>query len=189
MHAGDWMNQVWLDDLPQWDLNPLKGWLAHWDSQMPKLDSITVSIYLHLESTEKAEDRKKLEQALEDFVSLPKLKELKVITMDGASHWEGRELRPNSKKLKAHWTPGDAGKPTLIDSPQPYVETCCRGFPPRSGSDFDDSSSDSDDSNGGPHSSSSHFGDENDDNDNDTVGDDAFENNDESNDVGNDSVS
>lgn len=36
MHAGDWMNRLVFNDL-QWTLSPLEDWLAHWDSEMPKV--------------------------------------------------------------------------------------------------------------------------------------------------------
>lgn len=83
MHAGDWMYRYWIDD-PEWTLSPLRDWLAHQGLQMPNLDSIIVSIYLHLGSIKKDEEGKKLEMALNGFVSLPKLKTLKVITMNDA---------------------------------------------------------------------------------------------------------
>ena len=152
MHAGNWMNRHWIDD-PEWTLSPLRGWLAHQQSQMPNLDSITISIYLRLGSIEKAEERKKLEEALEDFVSLPKLRTLKVITMDNAIDWSTGDRGPSSKKLLYHWTSSDAHRPTLIDSPESYVETCCRRLgsssrdSEKSGSDFDDSRIHSDDGN------------------------------------------
>lgn len=152
MHTGDWMCRSELDD-PEWSLSPLKDWFAGGSSQMPQLDSITVSIYLHLDSIEGTEGRKKLIEALEDFVSLPKLKQLKVITMDDALDWDTRG--PDSKKLLVHWTPGGTLGPKLID-PQPYVETCCEGFVCRPGDEFDDYNSDSDGWSDDTRSSSCH---------------------------------
>jgi hypothetical protein len=146
MHAGDWLNPLWLDEA-QWTLSPLKGWLAHWDSQMPKLDSITVSIYLHLEDMDSSDARRMLEKALEDFVSVPMLRELRVITMDNDLNWQRSDY---SKKLLVHWTPSGARKPTLIDSPQAYVETCCECLA-RFNGDSHARSSDSDDSSDNDH--------------------------------------
>lgn len=153
MHAGNWMNCRVLDD-PEWTLGPLKDWLAQQDLQMPNLDSITVRIYLSLESSESAGGQKKLEDALQDFVSAPKLRELRVITIDDALDWRMSECGPDSKKLLVHWKPSGARELALIDPPQPYAETCCECLGPLDSS-TDDLSNDSDDS-------SSHFGDVND---------------------------
>ena len=143
---------------------------------MPNLDSITVSIYLRLGSIEKADERKKLEKALEEFVSLPRLKTLKVITMNNALSWSTSESGPSSKKLLYHWTPSAAQKATLIDSPESYVETCCKCLE-FSDSDLDDFSGHSDN--------------DNDDNDGDQGNDSDdggnFENSDEEDDDGNSS--
>jgi hypothetical protein len=188
MHAGNWMSHLWRDD-PQWSLNPLKDWFEHWSSQMPKLDSITVSIYLSIDRLGQAEERRKLEEALEEFVSLPRLKEIKVITMDNASHWEWRTRGPDSKKLLVHWTPSSVREPMLIDSPQPYVENCCEcyvrhssGDSNVSGSDSGDSNRDFDDPSGNTHGSSRRP-DHGNDNGNDSY--DDFEGSDENNDAGN----
>ena len=146
MHVGDWISRRRFND-PERTLSPLKDWLAHWDSQMPSLDSITVSIYLNFEGLDLAVERKNLEGTLRDFVSVPKLKELKVVAMNNAPHWLKDERHPNSKKLLVHWTPSDAGEPALIDCPQQYAETCCECVGPFD-SDSDDSSGHSSDGDG-----------------------------------------
>lgn len=146
MHIGDWMNRHrWID--PQWTLSPLKDWLAHWDSRMPSLDSITVSIYLNLKGLDLAVERKNLEDTLRDFVSVPKLKELKVVTMDDANYWHVCKRGSNSKRLLVHWTPSGAREPTLIDCPQSYAETCCCEYLDPYSGDSDDPSSHSGDGN------------------------------------------
>ena len=127
MHVGGWVSRRFND--PRWTLSPLKDWLAHWDSQMPNLDSLTVSIYLNFEGLDLAVERKNLEDILRDFVSVPKLKELKVVTTDKL-HWVVHERGSNPKKLLVYWTPSDAREPTLIDRPQPYAETCCECLDP-----------------------------------------------------------
>jgi hypothetical protein len=144
MHAGDWMSRLWSNN-PPWTLSSLGDWVAHWSAQMPKLDSITVSIYLSLDSAETNEEFEKLEEALGEFVSLPKLVELKVITMNDGIDWR-TERGPSSKKLLVHWTPSVAHKPTFIRFPKSYVETCCECLK-SSSSDSDHSSSHSDDGN------------------------------------------
>lgn len=169
MHVGDWMNRHQFIH-QQWTLSPLKDWLAHWDSQMPSLDSITVSIYLNLHGLDLAVERKNLEDTLRDFVSVPKLKELKVVGMDDAIYFEVYERGWNSKRLLVHWTPSDAREPTLIDCPQPYAETCC-------GEDLDALDGDSEI----PDDSSSYYGDGNDSEESD--GD--FESDDEKSEAGN----
>ena len=63
MHAGDRMNRRWLND-PEWTLSPLKAWLAHWDCQMPSLDSIAVTIYLNIESLDLSVEGRKLVDTL-----------------------------------------------------------------------------------------------------------------------------
>ena len=147
MHVEDWMNPAMGDDLV-WTLSPLKDWLTHWSAKMPKLDSINISIRLRRYSVEK----KKLRRALKEFVSLPKLMELKVITMGEGRMWSEKS-EPNSKKLLVQWRSGAADSPRLIKPPKPYMETCCEFLSPlsfssvNSSSDSDDSSSDSDDSN------------------------------------------
>lgn len=124
MHAGDWMSSL-LDDDHKWTLSSLTEWFAHWSSQMPKLDSITVSIYLSFDSVKQDEECEKLEAALRKFVSLPKLMELKVITMNDGIDWRS-ERGPSSKSLLVHWTRNSAHKPTLIGFPPSYVEPCCK---------------------------------------------------------------
>ena len=158
MHVDDWMYHRRFND-PERTLSPLKDGLAHWDSQMPSLDSITVSIYLSFEGLDLAVERQNIEDTLRDFVSVPKLKELKVITMKSADWWDAK-LEPDSKRLLVHWTPSDARKPTLIDHPEPYVETCCECL------DYFDCGSDD---------SSSHPGDDDGDDGNDSEKSDGSE--------------
>lgn len=201
MHAGDWINRLFFDD-PDWSLWGLENWFAYWNSQMPNLDSMTVSIYLHLDSIESDVDRKELEDALEEFVDIvPKLRELKVIIMDNAMDWSTIERGPTSKKLLVHWTPSSACRPTLIDCPQRYAETCCQSLVRTSifdsidsSSDSSDSSSDSDDSIGDYYNSSRHSnqGDHSDHDDGDDSNesdddddDDKSKNNDGDDDAGN----
>ncbi|GAB7332603.1 hypothetical protein MBLNU13_g04372t2 [Cladosporium sp. NU13] len=170
----------------------LENWFAYWNSRMPNLDIITVSIYLHLDSIESDGDREELEDALEDFVSVvPKLKELKVIMMDNAMDWNTIERGPTSKKLLVHWIPSGTLKPTLIDCPPRYVETCCQSLVRTSIFDSIDLSSDSGDSIGDTHNSSnrSDHGDhsDHDDVDDSNESDDGYksENNGEGDDAGN----
>jgi hypothetical protein len=138
MHVGGWMDFLMHDDL-EWTLRPLKVRLLHLTSNMPKLDSITVSVYLWSDSIMNTDEIPKLERALEDFVSVPKLRELKVITMDNADGWD-LERKRSSKKLLVQWTSSDARKPTVINSPIAYTDTCC-GLFGESSSDSEDSSS------------------------------------------------
>ena len=115
-------------------------------------------------------ERKNLEDTLRDFVSVPKLKELKVVGMDDAIYFEVYERGWNSKRLLVHWTPSDAREPTLIDCPQPYAETCCSKY-------LDPWEGDSEI----PDDSSSYYGDGNDSEESD--GD--FESDDEKSEAGN----
>lgn len=194
LHVGDWLDPF-MGDNADWDLSPLKDWLAHWSAQMPRLDSVTVSIYVYCSRIETAEERMKVKAALKDFVSAPKLREVEVVTMECANEWDLRcELDP--KKLLVRWTPAGASDPQLLDPPTPYMETCCEctehwftfskdrrsdshysgSFSDVSGGDPDDSSSQSDDGNqnddgDGDNSNSDDVDDENDDSGNGSDGD------------------
>ena len=123
IRVNSWLKRRRLNDT-EWTLGPFKDWLAHWDSQMPNLDSITVSIYLNFESFDLAGKGKIVEDIMRDFVCVPKLKELEVVAVEKAFHWRMNERGSNSKKLLVYWTPSDAREPTLINCEQPHAETC-----------------------------------------------------------------
>lgn len=122
IHAGHWTGVSSRSVLEL--LHPFKDWLARFGSQLPDLDSITMRIYLRHDRVETAEDQMTVRTAIEDFVTSPKLMELKLITLNDAFCWDF-ERGSDSKKLLIHWTPRGTHKVTLIDPPKPYVETCC----------------------------------------------------------------
>jgi hypothetical protein len=106
-----------LDHDTYWELGPLVQCLALWSSQTPYLDTITVHVRLNRDAlnSNDCESWPDLEETLEDFASLEKLAELKIIMMCDtpvqgtlSSHSHG------SKTLLVHWQRGDSRGPTMI---------------------------------------------------------------------------
>jgi hypothetical protein len=131
MHVGDW----WMLPSPYFpglndSLKKFKDWLSHWIAQMPKLQTVTVSLYPYENLIRLPEYRDMLITKLCDLISLNLLTEVKVIAMEGD---RPRFLSIDPRKLLVDWKCQDAVRPQLIDPMADYAETCCSNlfFSPR----------------------------------------------------------
>jgi hypothetical protein len=96
---------------------------------MPKLETITVSLYTHPENFEDPEDQDLFMRHLERFVrrfdsllAVEELTDLKVILMKDAGQWQSQD---EEKYLLVHWERASAAPPQLMYPPLKYEEKCC----------------------------------------------------------------
>jgi hypothetical protein len=130
MHVGDWwLPSPFFPGLTD-SLKTFKDWLSHWIAQMPKLQTVTVSLYPYENLIRLPEYRDMLITKLCDLISLNLLTEVKVIAMEGDGP---RFLSVDPRKLLVDWKRQDAVRSQLIDPMADYAETCCSNlfFSPR----------------------------------------------------------
>jgi hypothetical protein len=106
-------------------LKRFKDWLSHWIAQMPKLETVTVSLYPYENLIRMPKYRDMLITKLCDLISLNLLTEVKVIAVEGEGQWF---LSVDPRKLLVDWQRQDAVCLQLIDPMVDYVETCCSDF-------------------------------------------------------------
>jgi hypothetical protein len=125
MHIGHWVLPSQLFPGLKDSLKRFKDWLSHWIAQMPKLETITVSLYPYENLIRMPEDRDMLVTKLCDLVSPNLLTEVKVSAVAGDGQWF---LSVDPRKLLVDWQRQDAVCLQLIDPMVDYVETCCSDF-------------------------------------------------------------
>jgi hypothetical protein len=124
LHVGDSIRSWFPTHEGPVSLEPLQKWLSHWVSRMPKLQIITMNLYLHHRSCQMSQERAKLIAELCDLISLGQLTEIKVIVMKNAEAWFS-VLEADTKKLLVDWKRDDGLPPQLIEPMAGYEETCC----------------------------------------------------------------
>jgi hypothetical protein len=122
MHVGSWHLRSHSDGNKD-TLEMFKDWLQDWTTQMPKLETVTINLYLYEMAIQDPEDQEEVIEKLCGLIlSLDLLTEIKVIAMETFGLWHSSV---DSRKLVVDWKREDDDLPQLLDPMVDYTETCC----------------------------------------------------------------